>query len=46
MRKIVIENIRNIQQLSFNIPNPGLYILTGKWKREDNAIHMYQPHMQ
>ena len=30
MRKIVIENIRNIQQLSFNIPNPGLYILTGK----------------
>ena len=29
MKNIAIENIRNIRSLSFNIPNPGLHILTG-----------------
>ena len=29
MKNILIENIRNIRRLSFNIPNPGLHILTG-----------------
>jgi len=29
MKHILIENIRNIRNLSFNIPNPGLHILTG-----------------
>lgn len=30
MKNILIENIRNVRRLSFNIPNPGLYVLTGK----------------
>lgn len=30
MKQIVIENIRNISKLSFEIPLPGLHILTGK----------------
>ena len=29
MKKILIENIRNIQTLSFILPEPGLHILTG-----------------
>lgn len=29
MKNILIENIKNIGQLSFDIPNPGLHILTG-----------------
>ena len=30
MKKIVIKNIRNIGQLSFELPSPGLHVLTGK----------------
>ena len=30
MKKIVIENIRNIGSLEFQIPTPGLHIVTGK----------------
>ena len=30
MKKIEIQNIRNIGRLSFEIPSPGLHILTGK----------------
>lgn len=29
MKKITINNIKNIKSLSFTIPNPGLYIITG-----------------
>ena len=29
MKRILIENIRNIRNLSFDIPTPGLHILTG-----------------
>ncbi len=29
MKKIVIDNIRNIKHLEFNLPTPGTYILTG-----------------
>lgn len=29
VKNILIENIKNIRQLSFDIPNPGLHILTG-----------------
>lgn len=30
MKKIIIENIRNIRHLAFEMPSPGLHILTGK----------------
>lgn len=30
MKKIIIENIRNIKHLAFEMPSPGLHILTGK----------------
>lgn len=30
MKKIIIENIRNIRHLEFEMPSPGLHILTGK----------------
>jgi predicted ATPase len=30
MKKIIIESIRNIGRLEFEIPTPGLYIITGK----------------
>lgn len=29
MRKIKISNVKNIDSLEFNIPNPGVYVLTG-----------------
>lgn len=29
MKEIIIKDIKSIKQLNFNIPNPGLYIITG-----------------
>lgn len=30
MKKITIENIRNISHMVFEMPSPGLHVLTGK----------------
>lgn len=30
MKKIIIENIRNIRNLEFDVPSPGLHVMTGK----------------
>ena len=30
MKKIIIDNIKNINHMEFCIPAPGLYIVTGK----------------
>lgn len=30
MKRVIINNIRNIKSLDFIIPNPGVYIITGK----------------
>lgn len=30
MKKIIIKNIKNINSLEFELPNPGLYIITGE----------------
>lgn len=29
MKKIRIENVKNITYMEFDIPNPGVYLLTG-----------------
>lgn len=30
MKQIIISNIKNIQSMTFNVPNPGLHIITGQ----------------
>ena len=38
VKNILIENIKNIRQLSFDIPNPGLHILTGTSRNTENIF--------